>query len=172
MRYDAVAHLNPAGAPTVTLFTDDVTAVPAGQARAVIRHTAAAAPLDVQLGSTVTATGLANGSSSDVVVPAGAYELTVSTGSAASPLLPSRTVSLPEGTATFMYLIGSADANTLDWLAVQATGLQSAPTKVPTGDGSVTQPPTESNGSGREVAGLGAVAVFFAIATILRLRRA
>ena len=72
-----------------------------------------------------------------------------------------------------MYLIGSADAKTLDWLAVQTTGLQSAPTKVPTGDGSVTQStPTASNGTGREAIGLIAVAIFFAVATVWRLRRA
>ena len=53
----------------------------------------------------------------------------------------------------------------------QATGLQSDPTKVPTGDGSVIQTPTESNGTGGEAIGLGAVAVFFAVATIRRLRR-
>ena len=70
-----------------------------------------------------------------------------------------------------MYLIGSSQDQTLDWLAVQATGLQSAPTKVPTGDGSVTQTPTKSNGTGGEAIGLGAVAVFFVVATIRRLRR-
>jgi hypothetical protein len=42
---------------------------------------------------------------------------------------------------------------------------------VPTGDGSVTQAPTESNGTGGEAIGLAAVVVFFAVATIRRLRR-
>ncbi|WP_410479373.1 hypothetical protein [Pseudonocardia sp. H11422] len=37
-----MAHLNEAGAPTVTPFVNDVGPVPAGQARLVVRHTAAA----------------------------------------------------------------------------------------------------------------------------------
>ncbi len=171
-RYEAVAHLNQAGAPTVTLFVDDISPVPAGQARATVRHVAAAPPIDVRFAQTVTATGLANGMGSDTVLPTGAYELAVSATGAATPLLPSRAVTLPEGTATYMYLIGSADGQTLDWLAVHATGLQTAPTKVPTGDGSVTQVPTESNGTPKEAAGLAAVAIFFAVATLRRLRRA
>ena len=36
---------------------------------------------------------------------------------------------------------------------------------------SATQTPTESNGTGGEAIGLGAVAVFFVVATIRRLRR-
>ena len=47
----------------------------------------------------------------------------------------------------FMYLIGSSQDQTLDWLAVQANRVQPVPTKVPTGDGSVTQTPTKLNGT-------------------------
>ena len=170
-RYDAVAHVDQAGAPTLSLFLDDVSPLPPGQARAVVRNTAATGPIDVHFGPTVAAAGLANGAGSTTLLPAGAYELAVSAAGTPTPITPTRNVTYPEGTASFMYLIGSSQAQTLDWLAVQATGLQSAPTKVPTGDGSVTQAPTESNGSGGEAIGLGAVVVFFAVATIRRLRR-
>jgi len=170
-RYDAVAHVDQAGAPKVSLFLDDVSPLPPGQARAVVRNTAATGPIDVRVGPTVAAAGLANGAGADMIMPAGVYEVAVSAAGSPTPLTPTRNVTYPEGTATFMYLIGSSQAQTLDWLAVQATGLQSAPTKVPTGDGSVTQAPTESNGTGGEAIGLGAVAVFFAVATIRRLRR-
>ncbi len=170
-RYDAVAHVDQAGAPMVSLFLDDVSPLPPGQARAVVRNTAATGPIDVRFGPTVAAAGLANGAGSTTLLPAGVYELAVSAAGTPTPITPTRNVTYPEGTATFMYLIGSSQAQTLDWLAVQATGLQSAPTKVPTGDGSVTQTPTESNGTGGEAIGLGAVAVFFVVATIRRLRR-
>jgi hypothetical protein len=169
-RYDAVAHVDQNGAPTVSLFLDDVSPLPPGQARAVVRNTAATGPIDVRFGPTVAAAGLANGAGSDALLTAGAYEVAVSGAGSPTPITPTRNVTYPEGTATFMYLIGSSQAQTLDWLAVQATGLQSAPTKVPTGDGSVTQP-TASNGTGGEAIGLGAVAVVFAVATIRRLRR-
>jgi hypothetical protein len=170
-RYDAVAYLDASGAPTVSLFQDDVSPLPPGQARAVIRNTAATPPVDVHLGPALVASGLANGAGADAVVPAGAYDLTVTAAGSPTPITPTRNVTYAEGTATFNYLIGSSPALTLDWLAVTATGLQSAPTKVPTGDGSVTQTPTESNGTGGEAIGLGAVVVFFAVATIRRLRR-
>ena len=170
-RYDAVAHVDQAGAPTLSLFLDDVSPLPPGQARAVVRNTAATGPIDVHFGPTVAAAGLANGAGSTTLLPAGVYELAVSAAGTPTPITPTRNVTYPEGTASFMYLIGSSQAQTLDWLAVQATGLQSAPTKVPTGDGSVTQAPTESNGTGGEAIGLGAVVVFFAVATIRRLRR-
>ena len=130
-RYDAVAHLNEGGAPTVTLFVDDVSAVPPGQARVAVRQTAAAPPIDIRYDQALAATGVANGTSSDAVLPAGAYDLTVNTSGAAAPLTPTGAVTLPEGTATFMYLIGSAEGQTLDWLAVQATGLQSCRPRSP-----------------------------------------
>jgi len=170
-RYDAVAHVDQAGAPTLSLFLDDVSPLPPGQARAVVRNTAATGPIDVRFGPTVAAAALANGAGSTTLLPAGVYELAVSAAGTPTPITPTRNVTYPEGTASFMYLIGSSQAQTLDWLAVQATGLQSAPTKVPTGDGSVTQAPTKSNGTGGEAIGLGAVVVVFAVATIRRLRR-
>jgi hypothetical protein len=170
-RYDAVAHVDQAGTPKVSLFLDDVSPLPPGQARAVVRNTAATGPIDVRFGPTVAASGLANGAGADTLLPAGEYEVAVAAAGSPTPITPTRNVTYPEGTATFMYLIGSSQAQTLDWLAVQATGLQTVPTKVPTGDGSVTQTPTESNGSGGAAIGLGAVVVFFAVATIRRLRR-
>src|SRR5262249_23240425 len=48
-RNSVVAHLSASGAPTITAYVDDVSAVPAGQTRAVVRHTAAAPPVDVAL---------------------------------------------------------------------------------------------------------------------------
>ena len=170
-RYDVVAHVDQAGAPMVSLFLDDVSPLPPGQARAVVRNTAATGPIDVRFGPTVAAAALANERGSTTLLPAGVYGLAVSAAGTPTPITPTRNVTYPEGTATFMYLIGSSQDQTLDWLAVQATGLQSAPTKVPTGDGSVTQTPTKSNGTGGEAIGLGAVAVFFVVATIRRLRR-
>jgi hypothetical protein len=170
-RYDVVAHLDQSGTPKVSVFVDDVSPLPPGQARAVVRNVAATPPVDVRFGTTVAASTLANGAGADTVLPAGSYEVAVSAAGSPTPITPTRTVIYPEGAATFMYLIGSSQSQTLDWLAVQATGLQSAPTKVPTGDGSVAEAPTESSGTAGTVIGLAAVVVFFAVATIRRLRR-
>ena len=48
-----------------------------------------------------------------------------------------------DGTANFMYLIGSQTDGTLGWAAVQIGDLQTAPAMIQTGDGS-----TESSGGG------------------------
>ena len=40
------------------------------------------------------------------------------------------------------------------------------------GTEATSEPPTEANGTGGEALGLGAVVIFFAVATIRRLRRA
>ena len=63
-RYDVVAHVDQAGAPMVSLFLDDVSPLPPGQARAVVRNTAATGPIDVRFGPTVAAAALANGAGS------------------------------------------------------------------------------------------------------------
>ena len=54
-RQSIVAHLDSAGNPAITAYIDDATPVPAGDARAVIRHTAAAPPVDVSLNDSVVA---------------------------------------------------------------------------------------------------------------------
>ena len=43
-----VAHLKEDGSPTLTPFVNDTSAVPAGQARVTVRHTAAAPAVDVR----------------------------------------------------------------------------------------------------------------------------
>ena len=43
-----VAHLDADGNPVLTPFVNDVSAIEAGQARLVVRHTAAAPPVDVR----------------------------------------------------------------------------------------------------------------------------
>ena len=55
-----VAHLDASGKPTITPFVNDVSSVPAGQARLVVRHTAAAPAVDVLAGGTPVVQGLTN----------------------------------------------------------------------------------------------------------------
>lgn len=55
-----VAHLSAQGQPTLTPFVNDVSAVPAGQSRLVVRHTAAAPAVDVLAGRQPIVRGLTN----------------------------------------------------------------------------------------------------------------
>lgn len=130
-----VAHLAADGTPALTAFADDVTAVPAGQARVVVRHTAAAEAVAVQLNDQATVPSLAPDTEAASVIAAGTYKISVTAAAGGAPIASPQDVPFAEGTATFMYLIGSQAEGTLGWAAVQVTELQTAPAMIQTGDG-------------------------------------
>jgi hypothetical protein len=72
-----VAHLDEGGNPKLTAYADDLSAVPAGQARVVVRHSAAAKPVNVLLNEQSTFPGLAPEAEVDGIVAAGEYEVAV-----------------------------------------------------------------------------------------------
>ena len=55
-----VAHLDADGDPKLTPFVNDVSKIPAGDARLVVRHTAAAPAVDVRAGGDPVFTDLTN----------------------------------------------------------------------------------------------------------------
>ena len=60
MSYTAVAHLTEGGDPTVSLFTNDLTATDSGDGRLTVRHVAAAPAVDVLADGSALFEGLAN----------------------------------------------------------------------------------------------------------------
>src|SRR5215207_4238358 len=58
MNYTAVAHLTEAGENTATLFTNDTSAIAAGQGRLTVRHVAAAPAVDVLAGGSAVVSNL------------------------------------------------------------------------------------------------------------------
>jgi hypothetical protein len=127
------AHLDANGAPTVTPFVDDVSAVPAGQARLVVRHTAAAPAVDVLANGTPALTGLTNPNQAAAEVPAGTLSAAVAAAGTTEPVLGPADLTLAEGTATFVHAIGSLQANNLRLVTFTVDGLHSAPAGVPAG---------------------------------------
>ena len=112
-----VAHLAANGTPKLTAYADDVSAVPAGQARVVLRHTAAAGDVAVQLNDQPAAAldvrgrgGLGPGGRS-------LHRRGDGGGRRRADRHP-QNVAYAEGSATFMYLIGSQADGTLGWAAV------------------------------------------------------
>src|SRR4029453_2919748 len=55
-----VAHLTESGKPTLTPYANDVSDLPAGKARVIVRHAAAAPEVDVRAGGEPVFTALAN----------------------------------------------------------------------------------------------------------------
>ncbi|WP_199423052.1 DUF4397 domain-containing protein [Actinotalea solisilvae] len=134
MNYTAVAHLDAAGAPTATLFTNDVSQTAAGQGRLTVRHTAAAPAVDVLAGGSPVITNLSNPAEQVLNLPAGTVSAAVAATGTTAPVIGPADVPVTEGTSTIVYAWGSLDAGNLQ-LAVQTIdGLHSAPAGVPSGE--------------------------------------
>ena len=128
-----VAHLDAGGKPTVTPFVNDVSSVPAGQARVVLRHTAAAPAVDVLAGGSPVVNGLTNPNEASLQVPAGTIPAAVAAAGTTDPVIGPADLDLQEGTATFVHAIGSLQDNTLSLVTVTVDGLHSSPSGVPSG---------------------------------------
>lgn len=132
--YTAAAHLDTAGQPTATLYTNDLSAIPAGQARLTVRHTAAAPAVDVLAGGSPVVTNLSNPGEQSLTVPAGTVSAAVAATGTTTPVIGPTDLPLAEGVSTIVYAWGSLDAGNLQ-LAVQTIdGLHSAPGGVPSGE--------------------------------------
>ena len=156
-----VAHLSEAGAPVLTPFVNDVSAVPAGQARVTVRHTAAAPAVDVRAGGTVVAPGLTNPDEATLEVPAGTISADVVLAGTSTVAIGPADLTLAEGTSTVVYAWGSGDAGYE--LAVQTlSGMHSSPAGVPGGsagladEGGLPLPVASLSALGLAAAALGA----------------
>jgi hypothetical protein len=148
MNYTAAAHLDAAGEPTATLFTNDISTVGAGDGRLTVRHVAAAPAVDILAGGTAVITNLVNPNESLLTLPAGTVSASVAATGTTDPVIGPADVNVAEGTNTIVYAWGSLeDANLA--LAVQTIdGLHSSPDGVPAGTAGLvaTNQPGESAG--------------------------
>src|ERR671921_1642012 len=127
------AHLDEGGNPKITPFVNDVSSVPAGQARLVVRHTAAAPAVDVLAGGQPVVKGLTNPNQEGLEVPAGTVSAAVAAAGTTDPVIGPADLDLQEGTATFVHAIGSLQDNTLGLVVVTVDGLHGSPSGVPSG---------------------------------------
>lgn len=136
MSYTAAAHLDAAGAPTATLFTNDTSATAAGEGRLTVRHIAAAPAVDVLAGGTAVISGLENPDEQVLDLPAGTVSASVVAAGTTEPaLLGPADVPVTEGTSTIVYAWGSAssDPATLALATQTIDGLHSSPSGVQAG---------------------------------------
>jgi hypothetical protein len=130
-----VAHLDADGNPVLTPFANDTSKVAAGEARLTVRHTAAAPAVDVRAGGSPVFEGLTNPNEESAEVGAGTISADVTLAGTDTVAIGPADLTLEEGTNTIVYAWGSAADENLD-LAVQTiTGLDSAPSGVPSGTG-------------------------------------
>jgi hypothetical protein len=139
-QFSAVLHEGSDGEPRLTVYTEDTTPLPPGAARVVVRHAAAAPAIDVRVDGQPVAAGLTNPGEAGTRTAPGPRMLEVRQNGAAALVLGPQTVPVQEGTATNLYLVGSADDNSIVWLAQRIGGLQSAPAAVQTGTDGLAAP--------------------------------
>ena len=133
MSYTAVAHLDAAGAPTASLFMNDIATTAPGEGRLTVRHVAAAPAVDVLAGGTPVTTALENPDEATLNLPAGVVSASVNVAGTPDTVLGPADVEIADGRLTIVYAWGSAEAQNLA-LAIQTIdGLHSGPGGVNTG---------------------------------------
>lgn len=130
-----VAHLTAAGKPTLTPFANDTGSIPAGKARLIVRHTAAAPAVDVRANGTPVLKNLTNPDQASIVVPAGSVKADVVLAGTSTVAIGPATLDLAAGSDTIVYAIGSASDKTLSLVTQTIGGLGAAPGGVPAGNG-------------------------------------
>jgi hypothetical protein len=166
----AIAHLDAAGTPVLTVFTNDTAPVAAGQGRLVVRHTAAAPAVDVRADGEVAFGDLANPDEAQADLPAGTISADVVPAGATEPVvIGPADLPVTEGSALIVYAVGSLDGGTLQTLTETVDGLGTGPSAVNTGNSPVgddsggTALPAVAALAGTALAGVAA-------ATVLRRR--
>jgi uncharacterized protein DUF4397 len=134
-----IAGLTKGGDPALNVFANDLSRVPAGSSRLVVRNVADVAPLGVRLDGKVVFPKVRNSSEATAEVDAGTYAFKATPGS--SVRIGPEDLVLEEGTAGIVYTVGSAKDDTLDLMFQTIRGLHGAPGSVFTGDGGLAASP-------------------------------
>ena len=108
-----VAHLDTNGKPMLTGFVNNTSPIPAGKARIVVRHVAAAPAVDVRANGTSIFTGLTNPHQDTADVAAGSVSADVVLAGTNTVVLGPATLNLAQNSVTIVYAIGSAQQKTL-----------------------------------------------------------
>ncbi|PYY55104.1 DUF4397 domain-containing protein [Curtobacterium sp. MCSS17_011] len=134
--YTAVAHDATDGSPTATVFTNDTSAVAAGQGRLVVRHVAAAPAVDVLAGGKAVVSNLSNPDEQALELPAGTVSASVAATGITDPVIGPADVAVTAGSSTIVYAWGSLDDDDLALaLATQTIAdLGGTPNGVPAGN--------------------------------------
>ena len=169
--YSLVAHLTTAGKPTITPYVNDVSPVPAGQARLVVRHDAAAPAVDVRANGKVAFADLKNPNEAKAELPAGPISADVVLAGTSTVALGPADLDLKEGSATIVYATGSAADKSLALVTQTIDGLHSAPAGVPAGNGGLADRGAGTPGWVWVTAALGLAAALTAAVGLYRTRR-
>ncbi len=112
--YTAVAHLDAAGTPTASLFTNDTKAPRNDQkGKLTVRHVAAAPAVDVLAGGVPVIEGLSNPDEAKLKLKAGTISATVAAAGTTDPVIGPADITVEAGKNTIVYAWGSLADGTL-----------------------------------------------------------
>jgi CHRD domain/Domain of unknown function (DUF4397)/S-layer homology domain len=142
-----VAHLSATGEATLTVFANDVSTLDEGDARVVVRHTAATGPVDVLAGGSPIIEGLANPNEAQLDLPAGDYSVTVNDAGTDDVLVGPVDLTLVAGTSYLVHAVGDPATGFL--LVVQTIeGLNPDAQLWAVMDGTEEVPPVDTGAAG------------------------
>jgi hypothetical protein len=134
-----IANLDAAGTPALNVFTNDTSAIPAGQGRLVVRHTAAAPAVDIRANGAVAFANVTNPNEGQTDLPAGTISADVVPAGASEPVvIGPADLPITEGGTLIVYAVGSLDAGTLTTITETIGGSGSSPSAVNTGNSPVS----------------------------------
>ena len=138
---DVILHLpgTSDNTPMITVFTNDLSAVPKGKAALTVAHTARVGEADVRVDGKVLFADIANGQSLNLVVPVQTYKVAIVPAGKPDPVvLGPVTLTVKGGALNRVYAIGDPSQKTMNVavhvIEVAATG-SGKPTWVKTGTG-------------------------------------
>lgn len=114
---DVVAHLpdDPQGAPLLTAYKNDLTAVPADKASLTVAHDAAVPPADITVNGKVLFKDIANGEWLHIVAPVATYSVAiVPTGKSKPVFFGPVDLTVSGGSLNAVYAIGNPAAKTMN----------------------------------------------------------
>jgi hypothetical protein len=154
--HTVVAHLDAEGAPALAVFTNDTSAIAAGQGRLTVRHAAAAPAVDVLANGTAAFSDVVNGAEGSAVLPAGTISASVVPAGATEPVvIGPADLAIEDGTSLIVYAVGSLEDESLTVLTETITGLGTAPAAIETGNSPV------SDAAGPSLVAIAAVTALF-----------
>ncbi len=142
--YTAVAHLAADGSPTATLFTNDISATPAGKGRLIVRHVAAAPAVDVLAGGSPVITNLSNPAEQTLELDPGTVSAAVAATGTTAPVIGPADVTVSAGKDTIVYAWGSLADSNLALAAQTLDTAMSSPSGVPSGQLGLADQPGSS----------------------------
>ena len=167
-----IANLDAAGNPALNVFTNDTSAIAAGQGRLVVRHTAAAPAVDIRANGAVAFANVTNPNEGQADLPAGTISADVVPAGATEPVvIGPADLPITEGATLVVYAVGSLDAGTLTTITETIEGSASAPSAVDTGNSPVSDAGSTPVAAWMLAGLAGAAALTFAGRRVVAARR-